>query len=131
MKIDGSLLSALFEQAEDVCPLECCGLLWSEGPDSVARHFTPYQDGLYRNGFAMDCEWLLRVGYQARGLGRHFKAYYHSHPEAGPALLPSARDLSGHPWGSKVLILGLAPRRCRLFHLFAGDGFQTLAYDPV
>lgn len=131
MKIDEAVLRALWEQAECVHPLECCGLLWGRKSKTVATDFTSYDGALHQDDFSMDCDWLLRVLYEARLLGRTFLGYYHSHPAADRVLLPSSRDLSGHPWGSKVLILGLAPRRCRLFRLLAGDGYQSLAWDPV
>ena len=102
MRIEGSLLEELTQQATEAYPLECCGLLWAIGEGPILD-FTPYPGPLYTKRFEMRDEWLLQQHYLGRRRGRVVKGYYHSHCDS--ELLPSRRDIVGHPNGSLCLIV--------------------------
>jgi len=78
-------------------------LLWFQGSDEVTR-WTPSPGPLFENRFFLDDSWLLNEFYLARGEGRKFAAYYHSHPHA-LRVEASRKDCEGHPPGSQFLVI--------------------------
>jgi proteasome lid subunit RPN8/RPN11 len=126
MKIEASLLRQLTEQAVLARPLECCGLLWSQGGGPIVD-YTPYPGPLYRQRFEMEDNWLLQQHYSGRRMGRVVKGYYHSHPNS--RALPSPGDVAGHPSGSLCLIV-TPDGEARAFRLDKGI-FQEQVVEQI
>lgn len=115
--IEPAVLEALWQQAEELSPLECCGLLWSRGTEHSISKFSTYPGPLRRDSFRIDDGWQLEECYRARDEGRRFRGYYHSHPLVADKLRLSERDRAGHLKGSTVLLVGVAPRRFSIFRI--------------
>lgn len=126
MIITTELLAKLQALADESGELEECGVLWSSGLEQAATRLTAYPGPLFKDRFRFADQWWLDTLYEAKREGLRLQAYFHTHPGKHPALLPSRADCLGHPWGSKVLILGSRELAPRLFQLYAEQPYREI-----
>lgn len=131
MILTTDLFAKLERTALECGEFERCGVLWSLASDRVARRLSAYPGPFFKDRFAFSDQWWMETLYRARSRGLRLEAYYHTHPRPQADLRPSRADRAGHPWGSKVFILGSSGRPPRLFHLFGEDPYQEISFRVI
>lgn len=82
----------LFRRADAEDPLECCGLISSDG-DGLAFWGAENKAEDPSAGFAIDPDDMLKITKQAEARRERIIAVYHSHP--GSSISPSPDDIEG------------------------------------
>ena len=108
MDIAPELIDEMVAHAREDSPLECCGLLATDG-DRVVKVFRARNADASRMRFTIDSADHLRAHLAAEEEGLELGGIYHSHPKTEPA--PSQTDVNkAAAWpGALWVIVGLVP----------------------
>lgn len=108
MEIAPELLEEMVAHATEDAPLECCGLLATDG-DRVVKVFRARNGAASKMRFEVDSTDHLRAHLAAEDEGLELGGIYHSHPKTEPA--PSQTDINkAAAWpGALWVIVGLVP----------------------
>ena len=112
MDIAPELIDEMVAHAREEAPLECCGLLATDG-EQVVRVFRARNAAASRMRFEVDSADHLRAHLAAEEEGLELGGIYHSHPKTEPA--PSQTDVNkAAAWpGALWVIVGLVPETVR------------------
>ena len=131
MIIARSVFDEIVAHAQEMQPLECCGILVGHG-DRITRVVAARNLEASPTRYLIDPRDHIRARRQAREAGEEILGFYHSHPASPP--VPSARDVSEASYPDCVwLIVGLSGGvEARLFTIAEGRSQPvTLTVEQV
>ena len=118
-------LDAIFTQAAEAHPHECCGLLLGEGGRITHAHPTANVPPAPATHFEIDPAALIAAYKAEREGGPRILGYYHSHPNGRAEPSPTDRASAAHD--GKVWAIA-ANGQVRFFR-DGEDGFEALSYE--
>ena len=118
-------LDAIFTQAAEAHPHECCGLLLGEGGRITHAHPTANVHPDPATHFEIDPAALIAAYKAEREGGPRILGYYHSHPNGRAEPSPTDRASAAHD--GKVWAIA-ANGQVR-FSRDGEDGFEALSYE--
>ena len=118
-------LDAIFTQAAEAHPHECCGLLLGEGGRITHAHPTANVHPDPATHFEIDPAALIAAYKAEREGGPRILGYYHSHPNGRAE--PSPTDRASAARDGKVWAI-VAGTQIRFFR-DGEDGFEALSYE--
>ena len=118
-------LDAIFTQAAEAHPHECCGLLLGEGGRITHAHPTANVHPAPATHFEIDPAALIAAYKAEREGGPRILGYYHSHPNGRAEPSPTDRASAAHD--GKVWAIA-ANGQVRFFR-DGEDGFEALSYE--
>ena len=118
-------LDAIFTQAAEAHPHECCGLLLGEGGRITHAHPTANVHPDPATHFEIDPAALIAAYKAEREGGPRILGYYHSHPNGRAEPSPTGRASAAHD--GKVWAIA-ANGQVRFFR-DGEDGFEALSYE--
>ena len=118
-------LDAIFTQAAEAHPHECCGLLLGEGGRITHAHPTANVHPDPATHFEIDPAALIAAYKAEREGGPRILGYYHSHPNGRAEPSPTDRASAAHD--GKVWAIA-ANGQVRFFR-DGEDGFEALSYE--
>ena len=118
-------LDAIFTQAAEAHPHECCGLLLGEGGRITHAHPPANVPPDPATHFEIDPAALIAAYKAEREGGPRILGYYHSHPNGRAEPSPTDRASAAHD--GKVWAIA-ANGQVRFFR-DGEDGFEALSYE--
>ncbi|MEL7729058.1 Mov34/MPN/PAD-1 family protein [Citromicrobium bathyomarinum] len=125
IRIDQTIIQAVFAHAANAHPHECCGLLLGEGSAITHAHPTANIHPRPETHFEIDPAALIAAHKSEREGGPRILGYYHSHPKGRAE--PSLTDRESAAHDGKVWAIvangGIG------FFRDGEDGFEALSYE--